>query len=188
MAQKINRQDLIVTKASELFMAQGYNATSVRQIAESAGCTDAALYYHFRDGKRALLQAVIAHNLPDFLKLLVPCQNASSLYDLITAIGSSIEQTRPLWARIGWLVAEYPHLSAEEQGLVHQAYLTFQTELVRITRPFVTDDARAEELSWLVICALFGYVQTFLHLGMQDIVSLPYETFKTTLARLCASV
>lgn len=169
-------------------MAQGYNATSVRQIAEAAGCTDAALYYHFRDGKRALFQAVIESNLPDFLALLEPCRNADSLSQLIVSIGMNPDQTLPLWVRIGWLVTEFPHLSAEEKHLVHQIYLVFQIELARIIHPFVIDDARAEEISWLVICALFGYAQTFLHLEMQQVISLPFDTFKANLARLCESI
>ena len=175
MAHKINRQELILSKATELFFAQGYNATSVRQIAEAAGCTDAALYYHFRDGKRALFQAVIEANMPDFMALLEPCRNAVSLSELIRTIGKGVDQTAPLWGRISWLVSEFPRLSAEERQLVHPVYITFQSELTHLVRFFVEDDQRAEMVSWLVICALFGYAQTFLHFEMQNIVDLPFE-------------
>jgi AcrR family transcriptional regulator len=184
MAHKVNRQELIVAKATELFFAQGYNATSVRQIAEAAGCTDAALYYHFRDGKRALFQAVIESNMPDFIALLEPCCNAMSLPELIQTIGKGFDQSSLLWGRISWLVSEFPHLSTDEKQLVHQAYFTFQVDLTRLIRPFVSDDARAETLSWLVICALFGYSQTFLHFELQNIVDLPFEEFKASLAQL----
>jgi AcrR family transcriptional regulator len=184
MAQKINRQDLIVAKATELFFAQGYNATSVRQIAEAAGCTDAALYYHFRDGKRALFQAVIESNLPDFIALLEPCRNALSLPELIRTIGKGFDQAAPLWGRISWMVGEFPHLSTEEKQLVYQAYLSFQVDLTHLIRPFVADDARAEALTWLVICALFGYAQTFLHFELQHIANVSFESFKETLAQL----
>ena len=184
MAHKINRQELIVAKATELFFAQGYNATSVRQIAEAAGCTDAALYYHFRDGKRALFQAVIEANLPDFMALLEPCRNAVSLSELIRTIGKNIDQSSPLWGRISWLVSEFPRLSADEKQLVHPAYIAFQTETTHLIRPFVEDDKHAETISWLVICALFGYAQTFLHFEMQNIVDLPFEEFKASLAQL----
>src|SRR4030042_1412919 len=104
MAHKINRQELIVSKATEFFFAQGYNATSVRQIAEAAGCTDAALYYHFRDGKRALFQAVIESNLPDFIALLEPCRNAATLRELIITIGKGFDTNAALWKRVSWLV------------------------------------------------------------------------------------
>jgi AcrR family transcriptional regulator len=188
MPQKTNRQELIISKATELFMAQGYDATSVRQIAEASGCTDAALYYHFRDGKRALFQAVLESNLPDFIALLEPCRNAASLSSLIVTIGKDIEQTMPLWERIGWLVAEFPHLSVEEKQLVHRLYLAFKRELADMIRPFVESDSRADEIAWLVICALFGYVQTFLHLEMREVVNLSFENFKASLAQLCAAL
>src|SRR5215218_10427062 len=37
----------ILEVASELFTEQGYDATSLRQIADRLGFTKAALYYHF---------------------------------------------------------------------------------------------------------------------------------------------
>jgi AcrR family transcriptional regulator len=40
------RQEILVT-ALELFLAQGYDATSLREIAERLDITKAALYYHF---------------------------------------------------------------------------------------------------------------------------------------------
>jgi len=186
MAHKVNRQALIVTKATELFLAHGYNATSVRQIAEAAGCTDAALYYHFREGKRALFQAVIESNLPDFYAILEPCRNADSLASLIVSIGKDQDLMVPLWAKIGWLVGEFPHLSLEEKHLVHQAYLAFQIELARLIQPYVADETQADQIAWLVICALFGYAQTFVHFEMKDIVEVSFDDFKENLARFYA--
>ena len=49
----------ILDVASELFTEKGYDATSLREIAERLGITKAALYYHFRskdDILRALLE------------------------------------------------------------------------------------------------------------------------------------
>ena len=40
-------RDQILRTALDLFSAQGYDATSLRQIAERLGITKAALYYHF---------------------------------------------------------------------------------------------------------------------------------------------
>jgi len=37
----------ILDVASELFVERGYDATSLREIAERLGVTKAALYYHF---------------------------------------------------------------------------------------------------------------------------------------------
>ncbi len=40
-------RDEILATALQLFTVQGYDATSLRQIAERLGFTKAALYYHF---------------------------------------------------------------------------------------------------------------------------------------------
>ncbi len=52
-------RERILEVTSELFIEQGYDATSLRQIAERLGFTKAALYYHFRN-KDDLLAALMA--------------------------------------------------------------------------------------------------------------------------------
>ena len=54
----ISQRALIVDVAVQLFIENGYAATSVRQIAEHVGCSEAAKCYHFKDGKYELFQAV----------------------------------------------------------------------------------------------------------------------------------
>ena len=48
----------ILAVATELFIEQGYEATSLREIAERLDITKAALYYHFRS-KDDILGALI---------------------------------------------------------------------------------------------------------------------------------
>ncbi len=48
----------ILKVASELFIEQGYDATSLREIADRLGFTKAALYYHFKS-KEDILVALI---------------------------------------------------------------------------------------------------------------------------------
>ncbi|MGE5597577.1 MAG: TetR/AcrR family transcriptional regulator [Hyphomicrobiales bacterium] len=48
----------IVRTARELFARQGYERTTVKQIAERCGLTDAAILYHFKS-KRSLFDAVL---------------------------------------------------------------------------------------------------------------------------------
>ena len=54
----ISQRELIVDVDAQLFIENGYAATSVRQIAGHVGCTEATMYYHFKDGKHELLQAI----------------------------------------------------------------------------------------------------------------------------------
>ncbi len=51
-------RERILEAASELFTEQGYDATSLREIAERLGFTKAALYYHFQS-KDEILRALL---------------------------------------------------------------------------------------------------------------------------------
>jgi AcrR family transcriptional regulator len=50
-------RERILDAALDLFLAQGYDGTSLRQIAEQLGVTKAALYYHF-ESKEDILMAL----------------------------------------------------------------------------------------------------------------------------------
>jgi AcrR family transcriptional regulator len=61
--------DRILAHATRLFVASGYPAISMREIAEAAGISKPGLYYHFRD-KEALFLALSYANL-DQVELVV---------------------------------------------------------------------------------------------------------------------
>ena len=52
------RHELLAT-AAEVFAAQGYNATTVRKIADTAGILAGSLYYHF-DSKESMLDEILS--------------------------------------------------------------------------------------------------------------------------------
>ncbi|WP_405808932.1 TetR/AcrR family transcriptional regulator [Streptomyces sp. NBC_00210] len=52
------RRELLDT-AAEVFAAQGYNATTVRKIADEAGMLAGSLYYHF-DSKESMLDEILS--------------------------------------------------------------------------------------------------------------------------------
>jgi AcrR family transcriptional regulator len=58
MAKARVTRERILEAASELFTEQGYDATSLREIAERLGFTKAALYYHFQS-KDEILRALL---------------------------------------------------------------------------------------------------------------------------------
>jgi len=59
MCQVTDTRERILEVASDLFIEQGYDATSLREIAEKIGVTKAALYYHFTN-KQDILRALAA--------------------------------------------------------------------------------------------------------------------------------
>ncbi|WP_420000242.1 TetR/AcrR family transcriptional regulator [Streptomyces boninensis] len=52
------RAELLAT-AAEVFAAQGYNATTVRKIADAAGMLAGSLYYHF-DSKESMIDEILS--------------------------------------------------------------------------------------------------------------------------------
>ncbi|MFD9790566.1 TetR/AcrR family transcriptional regulator [Streptomyces sp. NPDC059070] len=53
------RRDELLATAAEVFAAQGYNATTVRRIADEAGMLAGSLYYHF-DSKESMLDEILS--------------------------------------------------------------------------------------------------------------------------------
>lgn len=51
-------RDVILATARRLFEEQGYDATSLRQIAEAVGMTKAAVYYHYPAKDHLLLELI----------------------------------------------------------------------------------------------------------------------------------
>ncbi|UGY93596.1 TetR/AcrR family transcriptional regulator [Streptomyces gobiensis] len=58
------RRAELLTTAAEVFAEQGYNATTVRTIAERAGMLAGSLYYHF-DSKEAMADEILSGFLSD---------------------------------------------------------------------------------------------------------------------------
>lgn len=56
-ARRDDTRQRIIEGAKELFGRQGFDATTVRQIAKRVALTDAALYYHFKS-KREILKSI----------------------------------------------------------------------------------------------------------------------------------
>ena len=64
------RRAKVIEEATRLFAAQGYEATSVNEVAAGAGVSVGALYKYFPD-KAALLEGVLSHFEAEFVAVLV---------------------------------------------------------------------------------------------------------------------
>ena len=183
MANHSNRRDLMVETAADLFIANGYRATSVRQIADAVGCTEAALYYHFPGGKRTLLQAVIETYAPDFLRGIAPCAAADSLPALLACFSDNLQANPQNQQRLRWIIAEFANLSAAEQALVRQKIVAFHAEMTEMLRPF-TPDSDPAHLAWLLIAATQGHLVLFNYLGLDTAVDHTLATQNQLIAQL----
>ncbi len=185
MTERVNRRDLILHCASELFLSQGYSATSIRQISDAAGVTEAAIYYHFKDGKRGLLQSVVECEMPDMMSALDGCEDIDSLHELVTCLLSHLAETgREKMDRIRWFIVDAPNMTDEERALFYNKHLKFHAALAKLVEPF--RPRNASMIAWIIITALFGYGHTFWNLGLESVVYVSPEQFIAEFADLFA--
>ena len=67
MTERANTKQEILDAALELFSVQGYEATSISQLAEAVGIRKASLYSHF-ENKQAILDLLIQTTLEEYEK------------------------------------------------------------------------------------------------------------------------
>lgn len=65
MIEKGNTKQLILETALEMFSVQGYEATSISQIADAVGIRKASMYSHFM-GKQDILDALLEERLKQY--------------------------------------------------------------------------------------------------------------------------
>ncbi|MDX1734576.1 MAG: helix-turn-helix domain-containing protein [Halioglobus sp.] len=68
-ARTANTREQILEAAENLFASQGYQATTIKQVAGAVGIRGPAIYKHF-DSKRALFEAVLEGLFAPFLALM----------------------------------------------------------------------------------------------------------------------
>ena len=172
MSDRTNRYELIVNTAAQLFARQGYQATSTRQIAGEVGCTEAALYYHFKDGKYGLLRAVLEARLPDVEAVMEACSQATSLKEALLVFASNYAQQAP---GMRWIITELPQLDEAERVIVSENFATLRERLVETVRQFVDDATQAEHIAWLMLCIVAGYQQVFVETAFRGQADLSMQ-------------
>lgn len=125
------RRELLDT-AAEVFAAQGYNATTVRRIADEAGILAGSLYYHF-DSKESMIDEILSTFLTELWEG----------YDAVLAAGLGPRET------IGALVTE----SFREIDRHRAAVAIYQKESKHLaTQPrfaYLVDSQQKFEKAWL---------------------------------------
>ena len=183
MSKRVSRRDLIIRTATQLFEKNGYQATSTRQIAEAVGCTEAALYYHFSEGKHALLRAVMEARMPEVQSVMEECRQGSSLKEVLQLFGSSFEERT---SGMRWLMVELPHLSDEERTVVLEALSAIRSALGTVVRRFVADETQADRVAWLIFCIGVGYQQLFAETAFRGQTDLSMQALMETFTHLMA--
>lgn len=188
MRSATDLRDSIIREANELFIQQGYAATTIKQIASGAGCTTAALYYYFAGGKAEILREVVRTYADVLTHIFEHTTNATTLPEFVQRLGDILARTAPdVLRRMSWILADFPKLHPNEQHQLHALLLTIHAHIAHEIHQFVADEVQAQRLAWFVFCAYFGYEQVFLTLDTKRIVPLSYEEFAQTLASIFAA-
>ena len=162
MADRINRRDLIIEAASRLFLDNGYAETSVRQIAEAAQVTEAALYYHFKGGKYELFQHAMDDIAPDLAQVIEACQSAQSLHELVQRFEQAMLPNLPTsGVLMRWVAIQTQSASEIEYQVVLDRLQGFHQQLAPLVQRFVPDATKAEHVAWTLIVMALGYGYVF---------------------------
>lgn len=94
-ARSNNTKVRILDAALNQFRTNGYEATSVRSIADQLGVTTPALYYHFPN-KEAILLAVVAPYFEDVTRMLGSLDDADDPRDLLRRYAAILNRHRDI--------------------------------------------------------------------------------------------
>jgi AcrR family transcriptional regulator len=185
MPNSTDLKERIICEADTLFVQNGFAGTSIKQIANAAGCTTAALYYYFEGGKGQILHEVVQNYAADITNKLA-IDEASSLIDLLELFGQAAREMSAIGRRINWILVDMDRLGDEEKAFVQAQPLQVHEMLTTQLARFVEDESEASSLAWLIFCAYMGYSHLFRSLDLQQTESLTWDQFSETLSQVIA--
>ena len=120
---KMNRRSDILKAAEKLMHARGLSGVTTRQIAKEVGCSEGALYVHFK-GRLELLLAMLEESLPGMLKPLAALRESvgsgSPQENLVRAVGAIFKFHQRIVSASAGLFAEPELLTAYQNSLRHE--------------------------------------------------------------------
>jgi AcrR family transcriptional regulator len=144
---KRNRRSEILRAAERLMKSRGLSGVTTREIAREVGCSEGALYVHFK-GRLELLLAMLEESLPDMLvplkKLKESVGHGSPQQNLLAALGGIFQFHQHVVPTSAGLFAEPELLATYRNSLnrqgkgphlsmrVLQEYIRSEQELGRI--------------------------------------------------------
>ena len=120
---KVNRRSEILRAAERLMLSRGLTGVTTREISREVGCSEGALYFHFK-GRLELLLAMLEESLPDMLGPLQTLRESvgrsSAQANLATALLGIFKFHRRVVPGTAGLFAEPELLVAYRESLARQ--------------------------------------------------------------------
>jgi AcrR family transcriptional regulator len=178
-SKKTNRRSEILKAAEKLMVTQGLTGVTTRQISEAVGCSEGALYVHFK-GRLELLLAMLEESLPDMRDPFRALQQSlgqgsprANLEKALTGIYKFQGRVAPLF---GGLFAEPRLLEAYRKSLTSrdkgphlamtqlERYIVAEQKLGRLSK-----QADAKTSAYLLMSSAFfrAFVEHFFGRPMQ---------------------
>ncbi len=165
--KKANIRSEIVLNSRQLFQEQGYSATTVRQIAERTGCTAGSLYYFFEDGKAEILQEVIRSYGLDPVHNMAWVTETESLAELVDRLVVELPAFfQKVSKQLSWLALDKFQLPQNEKNMMRKFPLSLHEAILRGIRLHVADPEKSRQMSWIIYCSLYGYIEVFNKIGL----------------------
>lgn len=122
-SRKTNRRSEILMAAQKLMVSKGLTGVTTREISKEVGCSEGALYVHFK-GRLDLLLAMLEENLPDMLGPLQTLRESigrgSAQQNLMQALCGIFRFHQGVVPRSAGLFAEPELLAAYRNSLRRQ--------------------------------------------------------------------
>jgi AcrR family transcriptional regulator len=180
-------KETILDVAGDLFAKNGYAATSIKKIAKAAGCTTAALYYYFEDGKAHILREVVRSYSTGALSAVDEVGECDDLPTYLEHLTQRIGQTMPkIRKRLNWLALELHNLPTEERDQFLDQFLGLHRAIRARLEQYLQDRERANMLAWIIVCAFLGHGQLFLTMSLEDPSAPNLEEFGDVLMGIIA--
>ena len=179
---RLARRRQLLDAATEVFVARGYHAAAMDEIAERAGVSKPVLYQHF-PGKQDLYLALLDE----------------SVGRLVEAVAGAIRSTTDNRQRVSATFAAYFEFVAEHSGTFKLVFESdFNNEpavrdrLDAVTRecadlisPIIREDAGlADDEAYLLSIGMLGMAQVSARYWLSTLGSIPRETAEQLVARL----
>jgi AcrR family transcriptional regulator len=176
---KLNRRSEILRAAEKLMQSHGLSGVTTRQISHEVGCSEGALYVHFK-GRLELLLAMLEESLPDMLgplkELTESVGHSSPRENLVAALGGIFKFHQHVVPASAGLFAEPELLAAYRNSLNRQGkgphlsmsvleeYIHSEQKLGRIT-----SEVDSKLAAYLMISASFfrAFVEHFFDKSVQ---------------------
>lgn len=184
MRDSTDLKETILRESQDLFAAHGYAGTSIKQIASASGCTTAALYYYFSEGKGQILREVVRSSFsPQLTTVIQAGRDATSLGEWVRVFSNvALQSIHDMQRRQTWIEPEMHQLGDNERAIIHQNLLDAHQQIAIEIARFVEDEAKANKLAWILIMALFGYGKMFKGLELGRVSDFSANAFVETIA------